>query len=633
MTDKKLSVTMGDVTRLGVYETECGINFSVCAPVGSEVRLILYTDGAKEATHRIPMGTKYAVGGVRSVCIGNLRAKQVDYDFEIDGVCVTDPYTRRLARRQTPAACDSATPGASGSATEGVSEAASGGALRSQVSAGVRAKRAALIIPFENMILYKLHVRGFTMDPRSGVRHPGTFLGVIEKIPYLRALGITSVLLMPAYHFFECPPASACRGASGLPDFRIDTTRPMRGNYWGYGPALYFAPKASYTAGEDPQAEFARLVDTLHEKGLECLMEFYFEEETSAGFVCEVLHHWLLTYHVDGFHLLGGGGWQKDVREDPLLYTTKLLFADPDADNLYGRKSGCRNLGEYNLAYEQDMRRFLKGDHASLAGALYRMRRLPIGAAVVNYFADHDGYTMMDMVSYEVKHNEANGEDNRDGTDQNYSWNCGVEGETRSRKIMGLRMGQLRNAWLLLLLSSGVPMIYAGDEFGNSQSGNNNAYCQDNATGWLNWERRGSNQKLRAFVKACIAFRGKHPVFRCEEEPKEVDYKNYGAPEISYHGTKAWFAPTKSSDRAVGILLNGAYHIREDGSCDESFYLAVNMHWEVHTLALPTLPDGKQWHREADTAGGFYPPERRTLLEDQRAIAVPPRSIILLAGR
>jgi len=298
------------------------------------------------------------------------------------------------------------------------------------------------------------------------------------------------------------------------------------------------------------------------------------------------------------------------------------------------------HLGEYNEGFLIDMRRVLKGDEDQVGRLIYQTRRNPDAYGVINYMAATNGFTMMDMVSCEQKHNEANGENNRDGSDYNYTWNCGVEGTTRKKKIVQMRKKQLRNAFLLLFLSQGTPMFLAGDEFGNSQNGNNNAYCQDNEISWLNWHQLETNRDIYEFVKYMIAFRKAHPVFHLSVEPKNIDYLVCGHPDVSYHGVKTWCPEFENFRRQLGILYCGEYGRRADGTSDDYFFVAYNMHWEPHEFDLPKLPKGMQWTLcintdDADN-NGICPPESleagQEPQEELRQYMVPPRSILVFRG-
>lgn len=451
--------------------------------------------------------------------------------------------------------------------------------------------------PYDETILYRLHVRGFTRHTSSGTGERGTFRALTEKIPYLKELGITAVELMMPNEFQEVMMEDGADGnpyATGTPTGRL--------NYWGYGAGYLFAPKASYTSGKEkePEREFKDLVKEFHKNDIEVLVELYFTGEESAALAQEAVRFWVYEYHVDGVHLSGFAPAEL-LASDPLLADTKLLAGSWDGVRVQKTAAAPKlrerrwHLGEYNEGFLIDMRRVLKGDEDQVGRLIYQTRRNPDAYGVINYMAATNGFTMMDMVSCEQKHNEANGENNRDGSDYNYTWNCGVEGTTRKKKIVQMRKKQLRNAFLLLFLSQGTPMFLAGDEFGNSQNGNNNAYCQDNEISWLNWHQLETNRDIYEFVKYMIAFRKAHPVFHLPVEPKNIDYLVCGHPDVSYHGVKTWCPEFENFRRQLGILYCGEYGRRADGTSDDYFFVAYNMHWEPHEFDLPKLPKSTAW--------------------------------------
>ncbi len=260
----------------------------------------------------------------------------------------------------------------------------------------------------------------------------------------------------------------------------------------------------------------------------------------------------------------------------------------------------------------------------------WSMRRNPGQQAVVNYVACHNGFTLADVVSYDVKHNEDNGEENRDGSSYNCSCNYGEEGPTASRKLKQLRERQVRNAFLLMLLSQGVPAIYGGDEMGNSQGGNNNAWCQDNETAWIQWSRKKADRRLREFVKDAIQFRKRSGAFGRSKEYTMKDHLAKGMPDLSYHGKRAWYGEFETCSRQMGILYAGCY------TGGETCYVVYNMHTADQELALPILPKGERWHVAADTGReehAFYSPGEEPVLKEQKVVTVPPRTILILAGK
>ena len=284
-----------------------------------------------------------------------------------------------------------------------------------------------------------------------------------------------------------------------------------------------------------------------------------------------------------------------------------------------------------------DMRSRLKGDEDQLNRLAYHIRRNPEQVGVINYMANTNGFTMMDMVSYDTKHNEANGEDNRDGTDYNQSWNCGVEGPCRKKRIMQMRRKQIRNALLMLFLSQGTPLLMMGDEFGRTKKGNNNSYCQDNDISWLNWTLLKSNSSIHEFVKHVIQFRKEHSVFHMDKEPALMDYRSVGLPDVSYHGLKTWCPMFDRFCRQLGILYCGKYGRKPDGREDDYFYVAFNMHWEPHEFALPNLPKDYKWHTafntDEDQVNGMYDRGSEPVLENQKSMMIMARTIVVLMGK
>ena len=492
-------------------------------------------------------------------------------------------------------------------------------------------------LAWQDVVIYAAHVRGFTRHASSGVKAKGTFAGIAEKIPYLKELGINQLELMPVYEFAEVETWDEKR-----PPLR----RPGNGqkellNYWGYADAYYFAPKASYSATGDPVREFKDLVRELHRNGIELVLEFHFPKGTRTAFVLDCIRHWVLEYHIDGIHVNRDHAPVEALAQDPLLSHTKIMTESFRLDEIYEERHipNFRNLAEYNDGFMLDVRRFLKGDEGQLVPFTWRARRNPSEYAVINYMANHNGFTLMDTVSYDEKHNEANGEENHDGTDFNYSWNCGEEGPSRKKKTLGLRARQLRNAFVLLLLSQGTPLIYEGDERGNSQSGNNNVYCQDNELSWVNWKTGKTFGFLTEYVKKLIAFRRKHPVFHQARELRMTDYLSCGHPDISYHGKRAWLGDFENYSRSVGIFYGGDYiAANTEGKEEDSFfYVAYNMHWIPHEFALPNLPGRGRWKIAIDTGAegtaGIYAEGEEPLLSSQRTVTVPERTILVLTGK
>lgn len=611
---------------LGVTQEADGVRILVQGRA-KEVCLLLYRPGEKTPCEEISFDPKYRMGDVWELALDRTDFASFEYNFMIDGKIVTDPNARVITGREK-------------------------WADRKRAGKPVRGRILSEEFdweddvnpetPYAETILYKLHVRGFTAHASSGVSARGTYAGVVEKIPYLKDLGITAVELMPVTEFDEIMMSAS---GSGFHDAKPEPTGYL--NYWGYGPSYLYAVKSAYAShGEmSAECEFKTLVKELHKAGIECIPEIYFTGKELPGEILSVLRYWAEEYHVDGFHLSGFPDLSL-AAEDPFLRRTKL-FAENWNEVMNRRpKQGYitpgdgvvsveeKNLAEYNMQFMEDMRRFLKGDEGILSAFEFRNRRNPAEYAVINYMANTNGFTLMDAVSYDRKHNEKNGEENRDGSDYNYSWNCGAEGPTRKKKIVELRKQLLKNAYLLLFLSQGVPLLMAGDEFGNSQDGNNNAYCQDNAVSWLNWKLLETHKDQVDFVKRLIAFRKAHKMFHMDREPRIMDYKSCGRPDVSYHGENAWKPEFENFRRQFGILYWGAYAKRSDGSDDANFYVAYNMHWEPHMFGLPHLPKGAKWRVICNTgdpdAADLPTDGTGKVPKNQMMLAVPPRGIVIL---
>ena len=360
-------------------------------------------------------------------------------------------------------------------------------------------------------------------------------------------------------------------------------------------------------------------------------MQFYFPEQVDRNDISDILRFWTLEYHVDGFHLLGTDLPIELLASDPLLADKKFMYYGINADVVYGRDRMPKypHLAEYNDSFLYDMRRFLKGDENMMNSVLKDMRYIPAKAGVVHYLTNYYGFTLADLVSYDRKHNESNGEENRDGNDYNCSWNCGEEGTAKSRKVRQLRLRQMKNAICLLMLSQGTPLIFMGDEFGNSQKGNNNPWCQDNAVGWLDWGKQEKNRELLEFWKQLAAFRRAHPILHPAKELRLMDYLSCDYPDLSYHGESAWRPQTEHHSRSIGMMLCGKYARNDEGQEDAFLYIAINMHWERHSLALPRLPKNMRWELVLTTAedNALLPQEESE--ESGNSCQVAPRSIAL----
>ncbi len=475
--------------------------------------------------------------------------------------------------------------------------------------------------PFADSVFYKLHVRGFTKSETSGIaeEEKGTFAGLTRKIPYIASLGVTAVELMPAYEFDECHRLTAGGPKAKAPGIPEDNHSL---NFWGYTPAFgYFAPKAAYCADKSDRYtdEFRTMVRRMHKAGLEVIMEMYFADE-EPGMVLDCLHYWVSSYHVDGFHLYASQETLAAVVADPYLADTKLITVW--WDKTIPRK---RHVASYNDGCRQVMRRFLKGDDNQIRSVIDIIRDCPQTCARINSVTSHDGFTLADLYAYERKHNGPDGESGSGGETENYSWNCGVEGPTRKRSVLLLRRQMRENAVLLLMLLQGAPLLRAGDEFLNSQEGNNNPYDIDSELSWVTWNRGAEATRMLAFTRQALSLRRAHKILHMDGPLLGSDTLSIGCPDFSVHGENAWFTRTDSSVRQIGLMFCETY---ADSDSDSLLYAALNMYWEPWDLALP----------DADRKNGWQvlicdsEREKPVISDDQRKLTVPPRSICILQG-
>ncbi len=617
MTVEHLKISAGNPLIPGVTKVERGYNFTIEADEDAKVELVLYQKKTREPVCEIPLKHELRMGRVRSVRVEGITPTMYEYNYRINGGIYHDPRAMLVFGREVFGAA----------APDPEDE----HAIRSGMfypEAYDWEEDAPLHIPYEDLILYKIHVRGYTMAYRGRLSHKGTFAALKKMIPYWQELGINGIELMPAYEFAETLPKVP---NEGMVTRKLDTERV---NYWGYCSGFYFAPKKSYCAEKKPENEVRDFIKALHKAGIECIMEFYFPGGTDASYALKALQWWKVVYHVDGFHIIGEGAPLDLILKDGLLSETKLMAAGYDFAKIQGRSK--RTLGEYQNSFQQDMRRFLKSDEEMVGPAIRHIRENASSHGVIHYMASQDGFTLRDLVTYNYRHNEDNGQENQDGPSYNYSWNCGVEGTTRRIAVKQRREQQIRNALFLLLLSQGTPMLYGGDEFGNTQNGNNNAWCQDNPVGWINWREYKKNEKLVGFVEQAIAFRKNHPILHFGQELKGTDYKAMGFPDFSLHGERAWYISYDNTSRMFGIMYNEAYAKGVSGTrakeAGDFLYVAYNFHWESRKFALPTLPKGLKWKKEADTSLGFDECFTPSQEQFEKYVEAAPRSIVILSG-
>ena len=540
-------------------------NFSVAVPEGQTCELIIYKKGARASAFSQEMPYSDVAGNLHFLSVVLEQPEDYEYCYKIGGKMVPDPYGKAFSGREHWS----------------VSKGKEKRKLRTRIVTDTFdwEKSQFPHLKKEDVIAYSLHVRGFTKHSSSGVAHKGTFDGVTEKLPYLQKLGINQIHLMPVYEFDE---------------------NQRHVNYWGYGKAYFFAPKASYAAG-DPVNEMKSLVRQMHLAGIEVILEMPFTEGTTFSLILDCLRYWVMQYHVDGFIVNPYICNPDELAKDPVLAKSKILK----------KEDGFQNV----------MRRFLKGDEGMIWDVICQLKNQD--TQLYNYIASHNGFTLCDVVSYDGKHNEANGENNLDGPDYNYSWNCGAEGNSRKKAVNELRKNQIFNAFFLLLFAQGMPCILSGDEFMNTQKGNNNAYCQDNLISWLDWNQLSRQEELYTFVCRLIALR--KACMKQTAKKSEDTMGRSGIPQISYHGEDAWQMPAGRASRQLGVF----YH---EESTEKDFYIAYNMHWLSHSFALPSLPKGMEWVCIAGTKEGVLDEKEAVPVKDKK-VQLEERTIKVFVGR
>lgn len=540
-------------------------NFSVAVPEGQTCELIIYKKGARTSAFSQKMPYSDVAGNLHFLSVVLEQPEDYEYCYKIGGKIVPDPYGKAFSGREHWS----------------VSKGKEKRKLRTRIVTDTFdwGKSQFPHLKKEDVIAYSLHVRGFTKHSSSGVAHKGTFDGVTEKLPYLQKLGINQIHLMPVYEFDE---------------------NQRHVNYWGYGKAYFFAPKASYAAG-DPVNEMKSLVRQMHLAGIEVILEMPFTEGTTFSLILDCLRYWVMQYHVDGFIVNPYICNPDELAKDPVLAKSKTLK----------KEDGFQNV----------MRRFLKGDEGMIRDVICQLKNQD--TQLYNYIASHNGFTLCDVVSYDGKHNEANGENNLDGPDYNYSWNCGAEGNSRKKAVNELRKNQIFNAFFLLLFAQGMPCILSGDEFMNTQKGNNNAYCQDNLISWLDWNQLSRQEELYTFVCRLIALR--KACMKQTAKKSEDTMGRSGIPQISYHGEDAWQMPAGRASRQLGVF----YH---EECTEKDFYIAYNMHWLSHSFALPSLPKGMEWVCIAGTKEGVLDEKEAVPVKDKK-VQLEERTIKVFVGR
>lgn len=533
---------------LGAVRKNKQVNFAVAVPVGSKCELLLYKKGTKKPAKILEMKEKDGIGSVRFLAIEELPEDMCEYNYRIDGEIVSDLYSKALIR-----------PDGFGSPLHMETHEVRNCVVQNHYD---WEGDELLGHPFYEVIAYSLHVRGFTKHVSSGVKAPGTFKGVIEKIPYLKDLGINQIQCMPVYEF--------------------DEVVNKKKNYWGYGEGLFFAPKSTYSASGDAVTELKDMVKACHRAGIEVVLEMPFAEGILPQKAIACLIYYRTEFHVDGFVINPYTVAWDAVKKEPMLSGMKIIK----------KEEGFQNV----------MRRFLKGEEGMTKDVMWALMRHTGAEGIYNSITGHTGFTLCDLVSYNEKHNMENGEMNQDGPNENYSWNCGEEGVTSDKKVLSLRKQQMKNAWVLLLLAQGTPCILAGDEFGNTQMGNNNVYCQDNEVSWLNWELDKDAKEILDFVKRLIVLRKKYAFFHRGKSFTGRDNRGFGVPDVSFHGEVAWRVTEDMTAAPLSVMYS-------DAEAQTACLIMYNMHWKEQNFALPGLPHRMLWQQIFSTTV-FYEEEQ-----------------------
>lgn len=662
-----------------------GVSFTINSHGATRCTLLLFKPQAPKPYARIPFPDSYRIGDTYSMLVYDIKPDEFEYAFSFDGPyepakgllfneenVLLDPYSRAVTGHRKW-----------GEKPEGGKDFE----YRARVvkSSFDWGNIKQLEQPFEDLVIYETHVRGYTKDKSSGVSAPGTFAGLKDKIPYLKDLGINAVELMPIFEFDEMESARVVDGVQLY-------------NYWGYNTVSFFAPNTSYAFNEEHNHEgdeLKSLIKALKENGIEVILDVVFNHTAEGNemgpcfsfkgidnnvyymltpdahyynfsgcgnvmncnhpvvrnFIIDCLRHWAIEYRVDGFRFdlasilgrdqngapMANPPILESLAFDPVLGKMKLIAEAWDAGGLYqvGSFPSWNRWAEWNGRYRDDMRSFLKGDDGMAGNAITRItgsRDLysPESRghkASVNFLTCHDGFTLYDLYSYNEKHNEKNGWNNTDGDNNGHSWNCGAEGETDNPNVNGLRRRLIKNAFAALLCSRGPAMFFAGDEFCNTQFGNNNAYCQDNIISWLDWSRLEEFKEIHDFVRHMIQFRKEHPILRKMTKPSSCQF-----PEISVHNGTPFNASTDYKTKLIGIMYAGR---NEEDTEDDIVFYCMNAYWEPLVMQLPVLPNGKHWHVDTNTNAEYFDGEdftEKTELLGVNTIRVPARTTIILVA-
>jgi len=673
-----------------------GVNFSIFSRHAFSCTLVLFEKGALQPMAEIPFPESFRIGHVWSMVVFDLDCETVEYGYRMDGPynpkagmwfskskILLDPWAKAIGGRdiwgRTPD-WDSPFPYR--------------GRLVFQDFDWEDDR--PLEIPMEDLVIYEMHVRSFTRHASSTVKYPGTYAAMLEKTSYLKNLGVNCVELMPIFEFDEFEN-SRRHPATGemLYNYWGYSTLGFFAPKAGYAATSRFGMqvdelknliKQMHRNGMEVMldvvfnhtAEGNEMGPTISFRGLDnqtyymLTPEGYYYNFSGCGntlncnnpvvrdMVLDCLRYWAAEYHIDGFRfdlaaILGrdpGGAplpnppLLEALAFDPVLGKCKLIAEAWDAGGLYqvGSFPAYGRWAEWNGKYRDDIRCFLKGDPDMVPALAQRIQGSPDlygwnrrgPTASINFITCHDGFSLYDLFAYNDKHNEANGEENRDGGNDNQSWNCGWEGECDDPEVNALRHRLMKNAWAILMVSQGVPMVLMGDEAGRTQRGNNNTYCQDNDLNWFDWTLVEKNAEMLRFAQNMVMFRHAHPVLRGREHLRNYDYLGSGYADITWHGTQAWQADWSTGSRVLAFMLCGKH--AKGGTCTDNYiYVAMNSHWEGLWFGLPDLPSGMRWHISVNTAmpspQDIFIPDGEPELDEQSGVMVGGRSVLILVGK
>lgn len=685
----------GFPVRPGMYEIngatplQSGVNFTIHTHGGTSCELLLFHRGEDEPYAVLPFPEAYKIGDVYSMVVFGLNIENFEYAYRIDGpYCpekgllfnknniLLDPYAKAVAGQRIW-----------GSKQENTYHAR---VVKDVFDWGDMPQSTR---EMSDLVIYELHVRGYTQHPSSGVGHRGTFAGLMEKIPYLKELGINAVELMPIFEFDETVNTRVVNGRKLL-------------EYWGYNTVGFFAPNSSYTAAQEYNqegTELKTLIKALHDNGIEVILDVVFNHTAEGNekgpafcfkgldnnvyymltpdgnyynfsgcgntlncnhpivqqLILECLRYWTVSYRVDGFRFdlasilgrnvdgspMNNPPLLKSLACDPILSNVKLIAEAWDAGGMYqvGSFPASRRWAEWNGRYRDALRGYLKGEcwnyrtaawsvagSGDLYGGFYDEHNNNYAGynSCVNFLTCHDGFTLYDLYAYNDKHNEDNGWNNTDGSNNNLSWNCGEEGETENQEVLRLRYRMIRNACAVLMCSRGTPMFLAGDEFGNTQFGNNNSYCQDSEISWLDWNLLNKNRDLFEFFKFMIRYRLEHPVIR-----KKLPDAVCGMEPLHAHNLNAADFSLPQDTRTFSISFAG---YNKDKGHDDLVYISINTYWEDVAITLPDLHQRGSWYLSVNTYGDSHGrycyPEGQEVRIDGSFI-LRPRSVAVFTGR